>query len=341
MSSDNNYKVVKLINKCCSFVYMTDLHLSATPPGRREGDYGSQILSKVEYIRQLTERINGVCLCGGDIWHVKNPKSISNNLGFLNKVIETFRKFPMGCVYSATGNHDISGDRMETIPTQPIGVLFSSGVCHNLNEEPVIFTNEDATVRVLVETFPYEHTGEGALQRLLATGERPKDVTHRIGIVHAYGEPGNGGGMFGEAIGYNQIQHLDYDFLLWGHDHSRHETVKVGTPTHVNLGSLARAAYDYDELDRPVVATILSFSEEGVKYKEKEIPVTPLAIAFKSADKVVVDVAKSEEIKEFFAAMDEQVEGIESTDPREVLKTLCPADEPELLETTLELCELT
>ena len=146
--------------------------------------------------------------------------------------------------------------------------------------------------------------------------------------------------MFGEAIGYNQIKDVDYDFLLWGHDHSRHETVKVGTPTHINLGSLARAAYDYDELDRPVVATILSFSEEGVKYKEKEVPVTPLAIAFKTADKPVVDVVKSDEIKEFFAAMEEQVGGIESTDPREILKTLCPADEPELLEMVNELCEL-
>lgn len=329
-------KIVKLQHDRVNFVYSTDWHLSTKPPGRRQDDYQSSILAKIAFIRDLTLKLKGVALCGGDIFHVKNPKSPANGFSLLFPLLHLLREFP---VYTAIGNHDLSFDRMDTIPTQPIGLLFAAKACHNLNDEPVLFVNEAETVNVLVETFPYEHGAE-TLQRLLATGPRPDGVQHRIAIVHSYGEPGNGGGMFGEAIGYNQIEHLDYDFMLWGHDHSRHETVEVGGITHVNLGSLARAAYDYDEVTRPVVATILSFAEDGIRYKEKEIPVSPLNIAFKTADKEVVDVVKSDELKEFFIAMDEQVGDIESTDPREVINALCPADEPKLRSLITELCEL-
>lgn len=333
-------KTIKLHHDKVNFVYSTDWHVSAKPPGRREDDYQAAILGKIRFIRDLAAKVHGVALCGADVFHVKNPKSPANSLSLLCEMLHLLRSFPTGKPYGSVGNHDLSYDRMDTLPHQPLGILIAAGAYYNLNEEPVLFVNEQETIKVLVETFPYAHGAE-TLKTLLASGKRPPGITHRVGIVHAYGEPGNGGGMFGEAIGYNQLKGVDYDFLLWGHDHSRHETVEVDGVTHVNLGSLARAAYDYDELDREVVATILSFAEDGIRYKEKAIPVAPLAIAFKAADKPVTDIVKSDEIKEFFAAMDEQVNDIESTDPLEIIKALCPADEPKLFDLVAkDLCEL-
>lgn len=333
-------KKVKLHHDKVNFAYSTDWHTSTKPPGRRQDDYQSAILKKIKFVCDLAHRIHGVGLCGGDVFHVKNPKSSANSFSLLFPLLLLLRQFPTGRVYGSIGNHDIMYDRMDSLPQQPLGILVAAEAYHNLNDEPVLFVNEDESVRVLVETFPYEHTGEGALNRLLASGKCPPEATHRIGIVHAYGEQGNGGGMFGEAIGYNQVQHLDYDYLLWGHDHSRHDTIKVGNVTHINLGSLARAAYDYDEVDRPVVAALLSFATDGVRYKEKEIPVTPLNIAFKAADKPVEDVSKSDEIKEFFAVMDAQVGDLETTDPNEIIKALCPVDDPKLLSLVKELCDI-
>ena len=333
-------KIINLHHDKVNFVYSTDWHVSSLPPGRRQDDYQGAILDKVKFICDLTHKIHGVGLCGGDVFHVKNPKSQANGFSLLFPLLRLLRQFPTGQVYGSIGNHDLTYDRMDSLPQQPLGLLVAAGVYYNLNDEPVLFVNEDESVKVLVETFPYQHGAE-TLATLLATGARPAGVNFRVAIVHAYGEPGNGGDMFGEPkIGYNQIKHLDYDYMLWGHDHSRHETVEVGNVTHINLGSLARAAYDYDELDRPVVATILSFAKDGIRYKEKEIPVSPLNIAFKAVDKPVEDISKSDEIKEFFAAMDEQVSDIEATDPSEVLKLLCPADEQPLLSLVKELCEL-
>jgi hypothetical protein len=160
-----------------------------------------------------------------------------------------------------------------------------------------------------------------------------------VGIVHAYGGPGPSSTYFGEkSIGYDEVAKSDFDYLLWGHDHSREETVKVGNVTHIRLGSLARAALDTDQVDRPVCVSVLSFPEEGeVKVKEIPIPIKPLEQAFVVADQAVRKVEKSEEMKQFFSKMDEAVDGVETSDPAEALRLLCP-DDPSLLALAKELC---
>ena len=229
---------------------------------------------------------------------------------------------------------------MDSLPRQPLGLLIEVGSYHNLNRESVIFTNQDESVKVSVETFPYAEGAE-TIQAILGAGPRQPGVTYRIGIVHAYGHPGDAGDMFGtRTIGYNELDGNDFDILLWGHDHSRHGVDEVGKTTHVNVGSMARAAFAYDELNRPVVAAILSFQPDGsFQYGEKPIPVKPIEQVFAAADKGVEQVAKSEEITNFFADMDEAVSGIEVNDPREVIKELCK-DDPKLEGVILELCEL-
>lgn len=323
-----------------NLVFSTDWHLTEVPPARRKDDYRSAILAKIEYIRDLVEKLGGAGLCGGDVFHHKQPRHAGNSFRLLIDLINVLRRFPQGKVYGAIGNHDLTYDRMDSLSHQPLGLLAELGVYHDLNRESVMFTNEDETVKVSVETFPYLPDGK-ALGAILSAGPRLPGVGHRIGIVHAYGHPGGAGSLFGEpTIGYDQLQNVDFDFLLWGHDHSREETVQVGNVTHIRLGSLARAALAYDEVERPVAATLLSFKPDGnVAYKEQEIPVKPLEIAFQMADKGVERVGKSDDIKAFFEGMDEQVAGLDTTDTREIIKQLC-GDDPKLMTLIMELCEL-
>jgi hypothetical protein len=323
-----------------NLVYTTDWHLTEIPPSRRKDDYRAAILEKIERIRDLVEKLNGAGLCGGDIFHHKQPRHAGNSFRLIIDLINVLRRFPQGRIFGAIGNHDIQFDRMDTLPHQPLGLLMELGVYHDLNQDAVLFTNSDETLKVSVETFPYLADGK-ALGAILGAGPRLPGVQHRIGIVHAYGHPGDAGNLFGEpTIGYDQLKEADFDFLLWGHDHSRVETQQVGKPTHIRLGSLARAALSYDEVDRPVCAAILSFKPDGsVAYKEQGIPVKPLEIAFQTADKGMERISKSDEIKEFFVGMDEAVAGMDTTDTREVIKQLC-ADDSRLMQMIFELCEL-
>jgi DNA repair exonuclease SbcCD nuclease subunit len=334
-----NPEVIMLDQPTVNLVWSTDWHASARPPGRRQDDYQQAILDKIDFVRVLTEECHGVSVVGGDIFHIKTPKSTANSFELLISLIHALRRFPTGKVYGTVGNHDLLFDQMESLATQPLGLLIAAGVYRNVVDAPVVFTNNIGTVRVQVETFPYAD-GEKTLERLKATGPRPEGITHRVALVHAYGLPGNAATLFGERkIGYNEVKDLDFDLFLWGHDHSRHETEKVGNITHINLGSMARAAYASDETDRPVVAVTLSFGADSMEYKEVAIPVKPLEIAFIAADKGVENVSRTDEVTEFFDEMDEAVGGIESSDSREVLAQLCPNDKP-LLDLVIQLCEL-
>ena len=321
-------------------VWTTDWHLTDVPPARRQDDYCRAVLAKVDFVRALAERLSGVGVCGGDVFHHKAPRHAGNSFRLIVDLLNALRRFPQGCVFGSVGNHDISYDRMDTLPRQPLGVLVEAGVYRDLNRRPVLFESADGATRVSLETFPFAE-GDATVRNILGSGPRQGGVDYRVGVVHAYGHPGGPGSMFGtRTIGYDELAGADFDALLWGHDHSRHETVEVGGVTHVNLGSLARAAFAYDEVERPVVAAVLSFSAEGMAYGEKAVPVKPLEVAFAAADKAVEKAGESEEIASFFADMDTAVLGMEQVnDPRAVIMELC-ADDPKLAALLLELCDL-
>ena len=330
--------IVKLPHPEVRLVWTTDWHFSDTPPGRRADDYRAAMFAKLEFTRELTERVHGVAITGADVFHRKHPKENSVNL--IISLIHALRRFPTGCVYGGVGNHDISWDRMASLPHQPLGVLIASQAYHNLIEDPVIFTNEDESVRVQVEAFPYDDELV-TLERILESGKkRPAGIDYRIGIVHQFGTPGNRSNLYDSVkIGYNELKDVEYDFLFWGHDHSRKKTMTVGNVTHINVGSMARAAFAYDEVERPVVAVILALGKDGVKLQEKAIPVKSLDLAFSKADKGMEGVRKTSGVTEFFSDMDQAVDGIESADPRAVLKALCPEDS-KLVQLVEELCGL-
>src|SRR5271165_2364071 len=257
-------RTVSLPTDKVSFTFTTDLHLSAIPPGRRRDDYATAIFNKIEFQRNITEKIKGIALCGADIFHFKKPDHPGNSVSLIVRGIHTFGRFPSGCIYGWIGNHDLEFDRMDSLSNQPLGILIAAGVYHNLVQDPVLFKNQTGSVGVLVESFPYEHNGVRTLKRILEAPSRPPEANYRIGIVHQYGAPGDRASLWGTPIiGYNELVNCDYDFLLWGHDHSRKETVTIGSTTHINLGSLARAALPTDEDGHKVVLSVLSFSEKG------------------------------------------------------------------------------
>lgn len=324
---------IKLDNRAVNFVFVTDAHLATTPPGKRRDNYQEAILQKLQFVNSLTQKINGVCLFGGDFFHLKTGHR--NSLGLLISCIRTLRAFPQGTLYGAVGNHDLApGERMDSLPHQPLGLLIASGVYHDLTATPVLFANKDETVRVQVEAFPFAEQ-ETTLSNLLRSGPRMPGC-YRVGIVHAYGSPKPHSLWGVPTIGYDQLAALDFDLMLWGHDHSREETQTVGNITHVRLGSLARAALPTDEVERKIAAMVMSFMEDGIKLQEKTVPCKPLELAFATADRNMERVPKLDEITSFLAQADTAIAEIEGSDPRAMIKELCGTD-AELRDLILEL----
>jgi DNA repair exonuclease SbcCD nuclease subunit len=334
--------LIRLETDDVGFVYDTDYHLSDVPPGRRAKGYREEVLGKVRHNNQLAHKIGAVRLCGGDLYHVKSARNVeANSHALQTRMEEEFLKAPLRTIFGVHGNHDIWMDRPDSIPSQPIGALIASGAFTDLSYGSVIFENRTGTIRVQVDAYPYLHDDMAALDRVLNAAPREAGVTYRIVLMHQYGNPGDEPQMFGKPIiGFNKMATCDYDLALWGHDHSRTETVTVGNCTHVRLGSLSRASLAGDEVERPVAAAIIRISEKGVKYKEHHVPVKPLEIAFTVGDREVVKMEESSALTDFFTAMDSAVADTETGNPREILYSLCPEDERHIADKACEVCAI-
>ena len=331
-----------------NLVGFTDVHLAALPPGRRKASYLEEILAKLSWVADLTTKINGAGVCGGDLYHVKNPKSPSNPHSMNTQVIGAFQEFPAHRVYGVIGNHDVTGDNLATIPTQPIGGLIQAGVYWPLGSESVVFEAQNG-LRVLVDGFDYVNKPEllQAIVGLRATSgstsapweERPWH--YRIAVVHAFNKPGATEMMFDKDItlGWDDLDASGYDAFFWGHDHARKgiQQTRKGV-WHVQLGSLARAAWAKDEIERPVSVVVFSASKDGLRIIEKEVPVRPLELAFHTADIAIDKVEKREDINGFMAGLDKQVQAVSSDDPTEILESL--TDDPAIISTVKSYCEI-
>lgn len=332
---------MSLLNDEVNLVWITDIHLSALGPGRRSDEYRVQIFDKLRQVAKISRDNKAVCLVGGDVFHIKNPHAKANTHALIREAVEVFGSFHGGCVYGCVGNHDIQFDRMDTLLSQPLGVLMEAGVYRALNGDPLIIevNEEEKAWKILVETWDFQDQEETYLA-LKNSGKRPDDVEYRLGIVHASGCTGDTRDFFDSPIiGYNQLKELDFDILLWGHDHTRTETEQCGNVTHINLGSLARAALSMDEADRPVSAVLIRLRPEGAKIKEIPLKILPLEQAFRTEDKKILQMAGSADMKEFFADLSESVEEIESTDPITVIDALCK-DDQKLCSHVKEACNL-
>jgi DNA repair exonuclease SbcCD nuclease subunit len=324
-------------NDAVDLFWFTDVHLSDRPPGRRSDQYRAQIFAKLRYIAGLTREQNGIGLCGGDVFHIKNPRSPANSFSLLREAIEVFGSFNEGAVWGCVGNHDIQYDRMDTLSHQPLGSLCEAGVYRLINDNELIIRAEGFNTQIL--TWDYCEP-ELLMERMSKTKPRGEDVTYRIGLVHASGAPGPTKDFFNtKIIGYDDLIGLDFDLLLWGHDHSRIPTCTVGGIKHINLGSVSRASLSTDEVDREVVAVQIHLEAGRAKVKEHVLEVSPIKQVFRVADKRSDVVRDSKEVQQFFADMEESVEDISSSDPLEIIEVLCK-DDRELCSLVKELCEL-
>ena len=172
-----------------NLIWTTDWHFSDIPPGRRKDDYRNALLDKLPLVRSLTERLNGVALCGGDVFHNKPPRHAGNSLRLIIDLINALRRFPQGCVFGSIGNHDISFDRMDSLPRQPLGLLIEVGAYHDLNREPMVFTNQDESVKVWGRGIDLTDAGspkEAILYLLAAETLSPADVQAPLALARAY-----------------------------------------------------------------------------------------------------------------------------------------------------------
>lgn len=255
-----------------SFLFRTDVHAADKNPVSWKGDYRSEILDSLVQIGQLAElhQVTAV-LDGGDFFHVKTAVRTSH--GLIVDILKIHRDYYKQNVYGIEGNHDIFGNNLETIDSQPLGVLYNTLAFRNLRNE--VFEKDGLRVRVV--GFPYSPTR--TLREIQAVRKQPGD-DYMVAVIHALAgkdPPAHVEEFYGEPV--FRYDSLIYeggpDVFLLGHWHKDQGVVCLEGHYFVNQGAVSRGSLTRDNLSRVPQVALLEFNPEGIRVET--IPLTVAA----------------------------------------------------------------
>lgn len=283
------------------FLAVGDLHLADNPPGSRVDPYRETTLGKVVMVSEIAQKLNAVgVLFTGDIFHLDRASRNSHNL--VRSLIEVLNRFTCPC-FCAPGNHDLKNDRLDSLPHQPLGVVFESGVMKQLTPEGFLLASpppEEFTVRVAATS--YDEVAP--LARCWEVKKGGADYLLTVGHFYATMK---GGGYYGKACpSYSEMAPTPTDLFVLGHFHDDRGIQRVGDKFFVGPGSLTRGILDSDSLTRAVKIVVIELTREnGVvspSFKAVRLPVAPANEVF--------DLVKHAQIREEKKRMDAFVQNL-------------------------------
>lgn len=259
-----------------TFVFRTDVHLSDRSPSSWKGDYPAEIWSNLEQIGEIAKSVGAsAVLDGGDFFHVKAASRNSHALVARTATIHQVYPCP---VYAIAGNHDIAFNSLDTLPRQPLGVLFESGVFQRLQEQ--IFVDGDMQVRVV--GMPY--SSFRTLDELRAIRKRHED-RYLIAVVHALAgdnPPEKVEDFFKEPVFHYRdlVAHDGPDVWLFGHWHKDQGIKEIDGKLFVNQGAVSRGSLIRENTERTPQVTVVELTDEGVKARTVDLNVPPATAVF-------------------------------------------------------------
>lgn len=127
-------------------IVLNDTHFDAKGPACRDAYYLKDISRKMLEVVKLSRNAQAV-LFTGDVIHRKVGRNVSHLT--IRVMIALLKKIKVP-VLLVLGNHDLMGNQVATVATQPIGILLESGVMQRIDHHP--FLEED----VQIEGIPYD-----------------------------------------------------------------------------------------------------------------------------------------------------------------------------------------
>jgi DNA repair exonuclease SbcCD nuclease subunit len=274
-----------------------DVHLSDKPPSIRTDAYVDEILEKLRYAMELAA-VRGceAVVQAGDLFHIKTPNRNSHRL--VQAVHEVLTSIDLP-VYVVPGNHDLSNDRIESLPSQPLGSLARmSGIELLQGPHPTL----------PLYGLPYQPDWRN-LPQILAEYKEWADERHLkdfswipLLVTHAPIFPP------GEDPPYDYIAAEDWAELMmvgdcyYGHIHDPHGVYRTKAPgvTMCNNGALSRGSLHEKTLKRQPAVTIWDSEVVGERFTREEVPHKPAEEVFRLDIKEATD-QRSNRVQEFLS----------------------------------------
>lgn len=230
------------------YVIVNDIHLSDQTPSSCTNSYQDDLFDLLDQTITACEKHDAVCIWAGDVFHYKTPGRTTHKT--MTRLIALCRRYPRG-LWIVPGNHDLTNDRVESIPHQPLGVLFASGAAHELNGWMI-----GHRVYGIPWQMRWDDTTVGDIIRELKTRSRAGHQAQLI-VTHAPFYPP------GRELRYENYptptvaQFLDQPTTIhYGHVHEPHGIYQVDKVRFSNCGALSRGSLHEHNLTRPVAIAV-------------------------------------------------------------------------------------
>ena len=278
-----------------TIITANDIHISDHPPRNRMDDYQESILNKLTQMGTICSKLGAdAAAIAGDLFNIKEPAKNSHDLN--RALVEVFQKFPCP-IYMIEGNHDMTGNRLESIKEQPLGVLFADKTLIQLREAVL----EKNGLKMSLVGVPY--IPELDLNKLVLPSK--EGFVSQVCLMHLYAGV-KAGKLFSERMyGYDELAKLSPDIFVIGHYHIDQGIYENEGKYFVNIGSMSRGTLSEEDIGHsPQVGCIkIQVDEHGnpeYKLKAIKLSVRPASEIF--------DIAKKQEEQKENKAIQEFVE---------------------------------
>lgn len=235
------------------YLILRDLHLSDKAPSSCTDSYGDDLFDLLKQAARIAwqrrDQVIAVVIAG-DVFHNKAPARTSHR---------TVRRFIAWCrrlhvpVFIVPGNHDVRNDRQESIPDQPLGVVFETGVATRLEG----WGGYDERYQYRIYGVPWQQDW-GRLSAALSQYRHPSAATQpSLVVTHAPLYPPGRELPYEFYPAAEWAQHMNgQGFCAYGHVHEPHGTWETGGVTFNNDGALSRGSLHEYNLTRDVGCTL-------------------------------------------------------------------------------------
>lgn len=280
------------------YVLVNDPHLSDQPPSSCTPGYQDDMFDLLGHVGAHAAAIHAAAVVfSGDIFHIKTPNRTSHRS--VIRLIDTLRRYPCPTLI-VPGNHDLLHDRLDSLDeTQPLGVVFASGVAHRLDRWSAF---DAGIIAHPVYGVPWldTFTDDTVRDALAPWRDRPARAEAGLVVAHAPLYPPGQELPYENYPTYSWASCMDTGTCHYGHVHEPHGCYTVDGVTFSNPGALSRGSLHEHNLTRPVAVAVWDAATGTITHHE--LPHKPAAEVFRLAE-VAADKAARVDLADFVATV--------------------------------------
>lgn len=229
-------------------LYLTDTHIRGNSPENRIDSFADTLKAKIQEVIEIADRYEvDYILHGGDFFDSPSP-----SLGVTGEFLELFKELRQP-IYVISGNHDIFGANLNSLPRTLLGFLDRLGFINLLLPGEKIFLNKHNTcLQLSGQPYHYE------------IDIRPPELDYQITkgqadlAVHmVHGMLCNDKDFPGNLTLVDDILSTEADLTLAGHNHLGFGVICKNNRWFANPGALVRLSNNKREISRKIAVLLI------------------------------------------------------------------------------------